>query len=223
MKRIKDMALGATILMVGIVMGQLLNPAVAIRTSEVVDKLVCREIQIVDEKGQLMTFLGADQQGGQLMMYDSQRKPLIHMSAANRGGSLLVWGKDGDQRISLNTDEKGGAVTIWTPDNKIGAVMSTLDDLSRLHIGGQSGKVVISADETESSIDLIDYEPLGPDQGVLAELLRPEITRISMRSENQEGLIVVRGPDPARVIMGLTDNDGTLVLVDKNGEIRSLK
>ena len=91
----------------------------------VVDEIVCRKLQVVDEQGNNKVVLSTAFGGGTVIVWDEEGKGAAILNTNNEGGVLSVYGKDkGVVQLSIN--EYGGLVNVSSKDdNKGGVILGT--------------------------------------------------------------------------------------------------
>ena len=104
------MALGAGILALGIIIGQVITPDIEAQNNGVFDKITCRGIGVIDKDGE-MTILVQD---GSVSVYGKDGGSAT-MSTDEHGGSVVVGGKDGGI-VGMSTNEHGGVVNVSGKD-----------------------------------------------------------------------------------------------------------
>ena len=140
-QRLGYMALGAGILAVGIIIGQIITPDIEAQSNGVFDKIQCREIEVVDKDGETAIRLYTTKHGGDIRM-DSKDGRIANMGIGEDGGVFYLSGKDsvsatmltkahgGIVEVSGNggsaemgTDEHGGRVDVFNNQDKNRAAM----------------------------------------------------------------------------------------------------
>ena len=109
--------LGAGIMAVGITIGQFVTPNIEAQNNGVFDKIVCREIEVVDQDGNQAISLGSNERGNGVIVYDNQGKTafVLH-SSEKRDNTLFIFDKQGKAAISLASTE--GANLLGVMDNQ---------------------------------------------------------------------------------------------------------
>ena len=108
------MALGAGILALGIIIGQVVTPDIDAQNNGVFDKITCREIEVIDKDGETAIRLYTTKHGGDIRMDSKDGKRAI-MGIGERGGEFYLSGKgkgsDGGT-VSMYTDENGASLSV---------------------------------------------------------------------------------------------------------------
>ena len=112
------MALGAGILALGIIIGQFVTPDIEAQSNGVFDKILCREIEVVDKAGKRRAFLGRgvtplskDRElvGNAFQLFDKDGNKVIELSTDDLANEIVLYGKKGNSAIRLV--EVGGRFT----------------------------------------------------------------------------------------------------------------
>ena len=82
--------LGAGIMAVGITIGQFVTPNIEAQNNGVFDKIVCREIEVVDQDGNQAISLGSNERGNGVIVYDNQVRLHLSFTAVKRGTILFL-------------------------------------------------------------------------------------------------------------------------------------
>lgn len=111
------MALGAGILALGIIIGQIITPDIKAQNNGVFDKITCRELEVVDEKGETGIGLVSDRRGNRVSVYDKQEKVAIDLShfGSIECQSLYIANEEGKRLVNLGSSimKKGGYVGVF--------------------------------------------------------------------------------------------------------------
>ena len=107
------MALGAGLLALGIIIGQVVTPDIEARNNGVFDKIQCREIEVVDKNGETAIRLSTTKHGGVIRM-DSKDGRIATMSIHETGAHVLLYGKGKGRGgiASMSTDEGYAALDV---------------------------------------------------------------------------------------------------------------
>ena len=105
------MALGAGILALGIIIGQVVTPDIEAQSNGVFDKITCREIQVVDKDGLVGVRLGSNEHGGGVVVASKEGKSRVTMSTTAPGGRVDVFNNQGTPAAIMSVDEYGGRIT----------------------------------------------------------------------------------------------------------------
>ena len=103
------MALGAGILALGIIIGQVITPDIEAQNNGVFDKITCRGIGVIDKDGE-MTILVQDG----AVTVSGKDGGSAHMSTTEHGGVVGVFTNRGKPQAAMGVDSFGnGAVYTW--------------------------------------------------------------------------------------------------------------
>ena len=115
------MALGAGIMAIGIIIGQVITPDIEAQSNGVFDEIQCTRLTVVDKQGDLAVLLATDEDGGLVGVYGKDGES-VGMGISEHGGFVGVYGKDGES-ASMTTDEDGGRIVVANNQGKTRAVM----------------------------------------------------------------------------------------------------
>ena len=145
-KKLGYMALGAGILALGIIIGQVVTPDIEAQSNGVFDKITCRGIEVVDENGKRRAFLG-------------RRVTLLSPGYELVGNAFQLFDKDGEKVIELSTDDLMNEIVLY--DKKGGHAVRLLEAGGRYTAiqVGQSGKQGFSVDLYDDLHSIAVYDP----------------------------------------------------------------
>ena len=107
------MCLGAGIMALGIIIGQVISPNIEAQSDGVFDKIQCRELVVVDKEGTATVRIFSDEDRGFISVY-KQSKVGVHMSVDEDGGLIGVRSMKGEGRAGIGINRLGnGAVSTW--------------------------------------------------------------------------------------------------------------
>ena len=113
------MCVGAIIAFTAYMLGNLNESTNAQPQSQlpVIDKIVVRQLEIVDAQGNVIAIMGkrdlAVGMADILRVYDRTGKSVIALGQNANGGLVAVFGKEGKSRASLGIDTDGGVVDVF--------------------------------------------------------------------------------------------------------------
>ena len=150
------MLLGAGLLAVGIIIGRLIEPSMEAESGDVFEKIICREIELVDKdgnrmisfrsndeaagatfynrEGKIVMFLGsADELGSSLTMYDRFGRLTIGLSSSSgwdnlTGNGLTVYDIHGRAAVELNSTLRGNEVRVYDRFGNVVGELVTKED-----------------------------------------------------------------------------------------------
>ncbi len=114
------MALGAGILALGIIIGQFVTPNIEAQSNEVFDKITCRELEVVDEKGEGVIFLRS-YQGKNSVMVLGKTGGLVALDTSDEQNGVLIFGKEDQHPPAVRLyhhKEKGNGMLIQNTHGK---------------------------------------------------------------------------------------------------------
>ena len=140
------MVLGAWIMAVGIIIGQVITPNIEAQSKGVFDKITCRGIEVVDENGKRRAFLG-------------RRVTLLSPGHELVGNAFQLFDKDGEKVIELSTDALMNQIVLY---DKKGSQAVRLLEVGGRYTAiqvGQSGKPGFSVDLYDDLHSIAVYDP----------------------------------------------------------------
>lgn len=133
---IRDMALGAVIMLIGLAVGTIVSPPLIAQRNGVFDKITCRQLVVVDSFGKEAIFLNSTKKNnnitimgkeggliglstdeiegnGVVIFGNDQSPPALRLYSHDKSGNgIVIQSKHGKKGIYLTTDEDGNQVTI---------------------------------------------------------------------------------------------------------------
>ena len=157
------MALGAGIMAIGIIIGQVITPDIEAQSNGVFDKITCRGIEVVDEKGnagiQLLAvgdtnvivigdnspgtgriYLGTDHGSNGITIIDEAGNTAIKLEAKEHQNHVQLFDKAEKEAILLNTHEDANAITILGKDEKPAILLSAIESENHLFVARKGGE-----------------------------------------------------------------------------------
>ena len=104
------MVLGAGIVAVGIIIGQIITPDIEAQNNGVFDKITCRELEVVDKDGEKAIVLHSDEDENSVIIYKPLKKRANFVNASVVGLELASTGWKNEIRIS---DQESNGSGIW--------------------------------------------------------------------------------------------------------------
>ena len=111
-------ALGAAIILVGMVVGSIVSPPLVAQHNGIFDEVKCRRLTVVDEAGNREIIL--NQKG--IVILDKAGQPAIGLSSVDDDNSISIFGEDGQVVIALMTGKEQNMITISDNLTKKGAI-----------------------------------------------------------------------------------------------------
>ena len=123
--------LGAGIMALGIIIGQVITPDIEAQSNVVLDEITCRSLKVVDKDG----------------------KMAIDLSTSDGGGRhIVVYNKEGRTGINLVVEEVlGNSVAIFEKDGGLGIGLSAWETGNRVSLQKGSGRLELFVDDDEFS------------------------------------------------------------------------
>ena len=154
------MAFGAALMFLGMLL-TLMSPLTA--QQDKFGEIECTKLTVVDDKGQKVAELGANEYGGRVSVYGNdgesakaaivvgkhgghvgvygkEGKPGVSVEVAEHGGVVGVLGNDGKSMASLNIDEHGGAIGVLGNDGIFGASLGINEHGGVVGVAGKDRK-----------------------------------------------------------------------------------
>ena len=132
------MALGAGILALGIIIGQVITPDIEAQNNGVFDKITCRELEVIDKDIKTGITLTTHERGG-LFALSGKGGSVDIGTTAVRGGFVSVSGKEGKSRVTISTTDPGGRVDVFNNQGTPAAIMSVDEYGGRITAVGKEG------------------------------------------------------------------------------------
>ena len=106
--------LGAGIMAVGITIGQFITPQLEAQNNGVFDKVVCREIEVVDKNGNKAIALFSDADTDRfLQVCDKQGKVAVVLSSTNVGNGIVITDLQEKSAIILISNEQHNSMFLY--------------------------------------------------------------------------------------------------------------
>ena len=107
------MALGAGILALGIIIGQIITPDIEAQGNGVFDDITCRRLTVVDQNEKVAILLASDKESANaIVILDQNGKKAIGLTALNNevGNAITILDQNEKMAIALSSfsDENGG-------------------------------------------------------------------------------------------------------------------
>ena len=135
------MALGALILAVGITIGQFVTPDIEAQNNGVFDKVVCRELEVVDKAGLVGVRLIANDKVNRVGVFDKLGAIAVAVASFEGGNGIVVNNLQGNAGILLASEEKGNSVDVHTPKgDKVGVRLYCAEVANGIQLTGQAGE-----------------------------------------------------------------------------------
>ena len=167
------MLLGAAIMAIGIVIGQIITPDIEAQSNGVFDKITCREIEVADKDGKKAIVLSAYEGSNRIILYDPDGKDgrtaigLFAWGDDRRGNQISVYDKHGNLAIALSTWESSNS---GEPINEVSVhgkhksgigLYSNYDGLGKgnqvyVYDEHRKGSAFLAVDETSAYVTLYD-------------------------------------------------------------------
>ena len=157
------MVLGAGIMAIGIIIGQVITPDIEAQNNGVFDEITCRSLNVVDEKGnagiQLLAvgdtnvivigdnspgtgriYLGTDHGTNGITIIDGAGNSAIELEAKEHNNYVQLFDKAEKEAILLNTHEDANAITILGKDEKPAILLSAIESENHLFVARKGGE-----------------------------------------------------------------------------------
>ena len=139
------MALGAGILALGIIIGQIITPDIEAQNNGVFDEIQCSKLTVVDRYGKEAILLVAREIANGILVFDKAGELAIRLSSfEDEDNKIAVYDDTGKVGISLVARPSSRSVYVY--DKMQGAVMlNTHRSGNGVHVLDKAGKTVWSA------------------------------------------------------------------------------
>ena len=192
------MALGAGILAIGIIIGQVITPDIEAQSNGVFDTITCREIEVIDKDGETTIRV----QDGAVSVHGKDGRG-AEMRTDEHGGRIEVYGKDGGS-ASMYTREHSGFVGVYYGKDGGSAGMGAREHGGFVLVRVKDGAIA----------------SMGTDKdGGFVGVHRKDGGGASMRTDEHGGRIeVANNQGKNRAVMGVNEyGTGAVSTWDKNG------
>lgn len=130
------MALGAGILAVGIIIGQIITPDIEAQSNGVFDKITCREIEVIDKHGETQVRVRSGFFGGLVTVRGKEGKGVAELSVGEYGGTVWLEGSNGEPSAAIRSTDHGGEVLVSNLSGHKRVVMYVYDDRGFVDVKG---------------------------------------------------------------------------------------
>ena len=122
-------------------------------SEQAIDTIICRNLKVVDDFGQVRVGLGSDEKGGFVIVVGKDKKgnpvPVITMTENEFGGTINVLGKGGKSAAGMSIQQSlpgkhGGLVIVKNNHSPRHAMMN---GVASIYADDQGGGVVIHNNE----------------------------------------------------------------------------
>ena len=175
------MALGATILAVGIAMGQWATPNIEAQRPErhpkkmpwvtpnieaqhsgrldaIRDKIICRRIEVVDEAGKTAVVLTAEDNENHVIVYNKTGNRAVQLGTNEDGTGVIVYNKAGTPAVQLGTNEDENGVHVL---DKAG------NDAIQLGSGEDENNVIVFGKVGQEKVEMVSHIDHGQHVGIV--------------------------------------------------------
>ncbi len=141
LEKIMYMGIGAAIALISFSLGNMhRDTANAQGEGPILDRIRCRQLEIVNPVGDKAVVLGTYEDGGVVRVLGKDGGEIV-LSIDGNGGSVIVNGKDGNLGVALGIREDGGSVGVGK-DGNLGVVLGIREDGGSVAIFNKGGKIV---------------------------------------------------------------------------------
>ena len=138
--------LGAGIMALGITIGQFITPNIEAQSNGVFDKITCRELEVVDAKGNKAIALFSDADFTRLIVYNPQGKQGIKLESGGWGNYVIVFEDQDDEKegVSLagTSEENYVIVRNFRRSERAAAKLISKEDISSVEVLDKNGDLV---------------------------------------------------------------------------------
>ena len=158
--------LGAAIMAVGITIGQFITPNIEAQSNGVFNKIVCREIEVLDEDGNKAIGLRSNDKATSVSIYDRRGNIAAVLGTEGDGTRLTFWDKFGEKALVLESKgrvlpEVVRGLTVYQaflPAKEVIALKHTSVENSLLINHSDQGSTLIDGQSVEThQLEVRDY------------------------------------------------------------------
>lgn len=153
-------ALGAAIILVGMVVGSIVSPPIAAQHNEVFNEIKCRQLTVVDEAGNREIIL----KQRSVVLLDKAGQPAIGLSFTDEGNSISIF-KDGHVAIGLMTGEEQDGIVLSDNLTKKNAItLAVREAANAILINNKTGESAITLLSSNHSLlgnDIVVHDQAG--------------------------------------------------------------
>ena len=203
------MALGAGILAIGIIIGQVITPDIEAQSNGVFDEIQCTKLTVVDNMGKPAVRLGSyENWGNGVIVYNKQGKGAVRLRSNALGNGVVVYNKQGKEAVILGSDEESNEVVVYNRQGK---------EAVKLRSSELGNVVSLSNKQEEPSVVLVSSEDLG--NRVIVANKQRNSTVVELGSTEYGGQVdFYNNQGERRAMMGVNKYGyGVVNTWDKNG------
>ncbi len=136
------MALGAGILALGIIIGQVITPDIEAQSNGVFDKITCRELEVVDKDGLTgIKLIALGTTGNGIFVFNKQGEQAIEISVYDETNGINIRSLQGNPGIILGGSTKSNGMAIYSPKgDKESIVLGSMEDRNAIFFTDQAGE-----------------------------------------------------------------------------------
>ena len=154
-------ALGAAIILVGMVVGSIVSSPLVAQHNGVFDGVKCRRLTVVDEAENREIIL--NQKG--IVILDKAGQPAIGLSSVDDGNSISIFGEDGHVAIGLMTGEEQDAIVLSGNLMKKNAITLVVRETANAILinnkTGESAITLLSSNHSLLGNDIVVHDQAG--------------------------------------------------------------
>ena len=143
LEKLAYMVLGALIALFGYFLGTASNEIEAQLEPSVLDKVVCRNLEIVDSQGKSIASFGRKKRKegiSILRIYDAEGRTVIDLLNDDAGGVVAIGDKDGKIRALMFNNDAGGVIAVRNKNDDLAASMLNDDAGGVVLVRGKNGE-----------------------------------------------------------------------------------
>ena len=231
------MALGAGILAVGIIIGQVITPGIEAQSNGVFGEIQCTKLTVVDNMGKPAVRLGSyENWGNGVIVYNKQGKGAVRLRSNALGNGVVVYNKQEEPSVVLASDEESNVIAVLdfvrTSQNmgKWSVILGSDEESNEVVVYNRQGKeavklrsnalgnaVSLSNKQEEPSVVLVSSEDLG--NRVIVANKQRNSTVVELGSTEYGGQVdFYNNQGERRAMMGVNKYGyGVVNTWDKNG------
>ena len=154
-------ALGAVIMLVGMVAGSIFSPPLVAQRGEVFGEIVCKKLTVVDDEGNKAIDLSTHESGNSVVIYDKAGSPDISLDVGTDNNLVIIRNKAGNPAIVLKVFEGWTSVEVWDEVGGLAIDLSASEEESKVAVPSKDGSVFLDSQPAIGSSVGVYYKGKG--------------------------------------------------------------
>ena len=139
--------LGAGIMALGIIVGEFVTPNIEAQSNGVFEKITCRELYVVDAKGETEIGLG----GNSVVIHDKQGRLAVVLSSMEVGNGITVFDNQGKIAGSLVSSKEENFVSVSDKQGQKAVGLSSRKEFNAVIVSDNQGREAVVLVNTEGT------------------------------------------------------------------------